>query len=83
LHKNVSATAITKHSYKLNLCKFQKAKRAKEGLNVGPKELFDATHMKDTPDGKVYINDKAKKAAVQLFFLCCYSNRFSKLYETF
>ncbi|KAF3341225.1 Plant transposase (Ptta/En/Spm family) [Carex littledalei] len=36
---------------------------------VGPKEVFDRTHMRDTPQGKKYVNENAEKAAKEFLEL--------------
>jgi hypothetical protein len=40
-----------------------------EGQVVGIKDLFDATHMRETADGKIYVNEKARLLAVYLCHL--------------
>ncbi|KAF3338665.1 Plant transposase (Ptta/En/Spm family) [Carex littledalei] len=37
---------------------------SEKGSPVGPKEVFDRTHMRDTPQGKKYVNENAEKAAL-------------------
>ncbi|KAF3338195.1 Plant transposase (Ptta/En/Spm family) [Carex littledalei] len=36
---------------------------SEKGAPVGPKEVFDRTHMRETPQGKKYVNENTKKAA--------------------
>ncbi|KAF3330249.1 Plant transposase (Ptta/En/Spm family) [Carex littledalei] len=40
-----------------------------KGSPVGPKEVFDRTHMRDTPQGKKYVNENAEKAAKEFLEL--------------
>lgn len=56
------------YKFKSKIGELQKSKLAKEGRDASLRDLFDATHMKDTPEGRVYVIEKAKKTVVQLPF---------------
>ncbi|KAF3336793.1 Filamentous hemagglutinin [Carex littledalei] len=42
---------------------------SEKGAPVGPKEVFDRTHMRETPQGKKYVNENAEKAAKEFLEL--------------
>jgi hypothetical protein len=44
-----------------------KIQAAEKGTAVSLKEVFDKTHMVQTPKGPVYVTENAEKAAVRTF----------------